>query len=73
MLQDVLGSIVACLVSIINSSMHSGCVPAYFKHAVVQPLLEKKTNLDPSLPQNEKPISQLTLIERFLPNSSLPS
>ncbi|XP_044033242.1 uncharacterized protein LOC122866993 isoform X2 [Siniperca chuatsi] len=51
MLKNVLGSIGPCLMSIINSFLQSGCVPAYFKTAVVLPL-RKKTNLDPPLPKN---------------------
>jgi len=35
-----------CLLTLINSSLSLGCVPAAFKHAVVRPLL-KKPNLDP--------------------------
>lgn len=61
----MLGSIGPCLVSIINSSLQSGCVPAYFKHAVVQPLL-KKTNLDPSSPKNYRPISKLPFTSKIL-------
>ncbi len=41
----VLGSTGPCLISIINSSLQSGCFPAYFKHAVIQPLLKKLTLL----------------------------
>lgn len=37
---NVLGSVGPCLVSIINSSLKPGFIPAYFKHAVVQPLLK---------------------------------
>lgn len=41
---------------LINTSLSSGCVPAAFKHAVVQPLL-KKTNLDPAALASFRPIS----------------
>ena len=64
-LKNALECIGPCLVSIINSSLQSGCVPAYFKHAVVQPLL-KKTNLDPYSPNNYRPISKLPFISKIL-------
>ena len=59
--KNALESIDPCLVSVINSSMQSGCVPAYFKHVVVQ-LLLKKTNFDLYIPNNYRPISQLPFI-----------
>ncbi len=51
--------------AIINTSLLSGCVPSYFKQAAVQPLL-KKTNLDPCLPQNYRPMSKLPFISKIL-------
>ena len=53
------------VLSIINSSLSSGCVPDYFKHAVIQPLL-KKPGLDPSLPNNYRPISKLPFMSKML-------
>lgn len=53
------------LLSIIHNSLTFGQVPIYFKQAVIQPLL-KKTNLDPSLPQNYRPISKLPLMVKVL-------
>jgi len=52
-------------VSIINSSLVSGIVPSYFKHATVQPLL-KKPNLDPKCFNNYRPISKLPFISKVL-------
>ncbi len=43
---EVLDTIGPCIQSIINSSLISGSVPSYFKHAVIQPVLKKAT-LDP--------------------------
>lgn len=56
MFKNVLASVGPCLVSIINSSLNSGFVKAHFKHAILQPSL-KKTNPDPSLLKNYRPIS----------------
>ena len=39
----------------------SGCIPAVFKHAVVQPLI-KKHNIDPSVLSNFRPISKLPFL-----------
>lgn len=44
-----------------------GHVPPYLKHANIQPLL-KKMNLEPSPPQNYRPISKLSLIATFSVN-----
>lgn len=62
-LKNALGTMNPCLVSVINTSLSSGRVPANFKHAVVQPLL-KKVNLDPSVPNNYRPSSKLPLISK---------
>uniref|UniRef100_A0A669AWP7 Reverse transcriptase domain-containing protein n=1 Tax=Oreochromis niloticus TaxID=8128 RepID=A0A669AWP7_ORENI len=58
-------SIGPTLLSIINSSLRQGCVPSYFKHAVVSPLL-KKQNLDPSSASNYRPISKLPFLSKLL-------
>jgi len=46
--KEVFPTIGPLILDFINSSLLSGCFPAAFKHAVVQPLL-KKTNLDPTV------------------------
>uniref|UniRef100_A0A8C6W0R4 Reverse transcriptase domain-containing protein n=1 Tax=Nothobranchius furzeri TaxID=105023 RepID=A0A8C6W0R4_NOTFU len=51
--------------SIINVSLVSGQVPAYFKNAVIHPLL-KKPSLDPSLHSSFRPISKLPFISKIL-------
>ncbi len=63
--KNVIDTIGPCMLSIINNSLTSGQVPGYFKQAVVQPIL-KKTNLDPSLPQNFRPISKLPFMAKVL-------
>ena len=63
--KDAFNAIGFYVLSIVNSSLSSGCVPDYFKHAVIQPLL-KKHNLDPSLPENYRPISKLPFISKIL-------
>ena len=62
--KNVLGSVSTWVLAILNSSLQSGCVPLYFKHACVQPLL-KKTNLDTSLPENYRPISKMPFISKI--------
>uniref|UniRef100_A0A8C8DX31 Reverse transcriptase domain-containing protein n=1 Tax=Oryzias sinensis TaxID=183150 RepID=A0A8C8DX31_9TELE len=49
----------------INLSLSTGVFPNAFKHAIVEPLL-KKSNLDPSVFQNYRPISKLPLISKIL-------
>uniref|UniRef100_A0A8C6KM71 Reverse transcriptase domain-containing protein n=1 Tax=Nothobranchius furzeri TaxID=105023 RepID=A0A8C6KM71_NOTFU len=58
-------SIGPSVLSIINASLVSGQVPAYFKNAVIHPLL-KKTSLDPSLHSSFRPISKLPFISKIL-------
>ena len=49
----------------INLSLSTGSVRSQFKHSIVQPLL-KKTNLDPTLPMNYRPISKLPFMSKLL-------
>uniref|UniRef100_A0A8C6KMM3 Reverse transcriptase domain-containing protein n=1 Tax=Nothobranchius furzeri TaxID=105023 RepID=A0A8C6KMM3_NOTFU len=58
-------SIGPSVLSIINASLVSGQVPAYFKNAVIHPLL-KKPSLDPSLHSSFRPISKLPFISKIL-------
>ena len=51
--------------SLINTCLLSGSVPAAFKHAVVQPVL-KKENLDPSVLSNFRRISKLPFLSKSL-------
>ncbi|KAL1268809.1 hypothetical protein QQF64_034172 [Cirrhinus molitorella] len=55
---DIVGP---CLVSFINRCLSLGTVPTALKHAIVRPLL-KKSNLDPSILSNFRPISHLPFL-----------
>ncbi len=59
---DVVGP---SILSIINSCLASGIVPASFKHAVVQPLI-KNTKLNPTDYANYRPISKLPFLSKVL-------
>jgi len=48
-----------------NLSFSQGIFPSKFKHASVSPIL-KKPNLDPSLPSNYRPISNLNNISKIM-------
>ena len=59
----VFSAIGPCVMDLINSSLMSGCVPAAFKEAVVQPRI-KKQNLDPNVLSNFRPISKLSFFSK---------
>ena len=61
----VFDSVAPFLLRLMNVILSSGCVPAAFKHAVVQPLL-KKPNLDPLVLSNFRPISKLPFLSKIL-------
>ncbi len=65
LLKDVFATIGPSILSIVNSSIITGTVPSYFKHAVVQPLL-KKPNTDPTQLKNYRPISKLPFLSKVL-------
>lgn len=65
LLKDVFNTVGSSILSLVNSSLSSGCVPAAFKHAIVQPLLKKK-NLDPLVLSNFRPISKLPFLSKVL-------
>jgi len=50
--------------AIINSSLAEGVVPASFKNAILQPML--KTQLDPEMCSNYRPIFKLPFISKGL-------
>ncbi len=64
-LKSVFDTVGPSVVSLVNASLSSGCVPAVFKHAIVQPLL-KKNNLDSSILSNFRPISKLPFLSKIL-------
>ncbi len=51
-------------VNIINSSLQTGTFPASLKHAVISPLL-MKNNLDPSVTNKYRPISNLPFLSKI--------
>ncbi|KAL1256504.1 hypothetical protein QQF64_012049 [Cirrhinus molitorella] len=59
---DIVGP---CLVSFINRCLSLGTVPTALKHAIVRPLL-KKSNLDPSIFSNFRPISHLPFLSKLM-------
>ena len=64
-LLEVLDIVAPCLLSIINSSLFSGCGPSYIKTASVQPPLKKHSS-DPSDYSNYRLISKPTFISKIL-------
>ena len=50
---------------IVNLSLESGTVPKAFKKAVLKPLI-KKSNLDPEVLSNYRPVSKLPYLSKIL-------
>uniref|UniRef100_A0A8C2FL91 Reverse transcriptase domain-containing protein n=1 Tax=Cyprinus carpio TaxID=7962 RepID=A0A8C2FL91_CYPCA len=63
--KQVFDSIGPCVVEMINTSLLTGVVPDFFKHAIVEPVL-KKPSLDPLKPINYRPISKLPFMAKIL-------
>uniref|UniRef100_A0A669CPU2 Reverse transcriptase domain-containing protein n=1 Tax=Oreochromis niloticus TaxID=8128 RepID=A0A669CPU2_ORENI len=63
--KEIFPSIGQAVLTVINSSLISGVVPANFKHAVVQPLL-KKPALDHTVLASYRPISKLSFMSKIL-------
>ena len=53
------------ITDIINMSLSSGIVPSSMKQALVTPLL-KKPSLDPEVPKNYRPVSNLSFLSKIL-------
>ena len=62
---DILDDIAPFLLYLFNRSLSEGCIPASQKCALVFPAL-KKSDLDPNLCQNYRPISNLSFISKTL-------
>ena len=66
LLKEELDTAGPSILPVINSSLVNGYVPAYFKHAVIYPLI-KKPNIDPSIPNNYWPVSKLSFLSKNAP------
>lgn len=64
-IKNALNTIGPCITLLMNSSLLSGCFPAVFKHAVIQPVI-KKSNLDPNVLSNYRPVSKLPFMAKVL-------
>jgi hypothetical protein len=62
-LKECVGSLGVPILGIVNQSLQSGCVPSYFKKAVVTPLIKKPT-LDVDNLKNFRPVSNLPVIAK---------
>ena len=65
LLKVYIDSLIEPITEIINYSLHTGVVPACFKHALVTPLLKKPT-LNPDILSNFRPVSNLSFISKIL-------
>lgn len=63
--KEVFSTVGSDVLLFINSCLNAGCIPPALKHAVVQPLIKKKT-LDPSVLSNFRPISKLPFLSKIL-------
>jgi hypothetical protein len=63
MLKTHLAALAPTMSAIINQSLSSGIFPSEWKSALVTPLL-KKSSLDPSVPNNYRPVSNLPFISK---------
>ncbi len=66
LLKEVLPEVIDPLLAIINSSLSLGYVPKTFKLAVIEPVVKKKTQLDPKDQVNYRPISNLPFMSKIL-------
>ena len=62
---DCLDELIPVITDIINTSLISGVVLQCFKHALVKPLL-KKSDLDPELLKNYRPVSDMPFFSKVL-------
>lgn len=63
--KEVFSAVGSFILALINTCFSSGCFPAPFKHAIVQPLI-KKPSLDLSVLSNFRPISKLPFLSKVL-------
>ena len=57
--------LVPVITDIVNKSLLDGVVPCEFKYAIIKPLL-KKSNLDPDILKNYRPVSNLPFLSKLL-------
>ena len=62
---EFLSTLLPYIVKLINTSFTSGVFPTIFKHAYVRPIL-KKSNSDPDVPANYRPISLLPFLSKII-------
>ena len=65
LLKSNIATLAPVLTRIVNLSIESSTMPAIMKHAVVTPLL-KKSDFDPEILSNYRPISNLSFISKLL-------
>ena len=65
LLKDCINELLPLIMSIINNSISTGIFPSQFKQAIVRPLL-KKSDLDPELLKNYRPVSNLNFISKIV-------
>ena len=65
LLKENLDTLLPLLTQIVNSSLSAGDVPDSMKEAIVTPLL-KKSNLDPELLKNFRPVSNLSFVSKLV-------
>ena len=64
-LKQCVDQLTPVITEIINLSLICGLFPELLRHALVRPLL-KKPNLDPEILQNYRPVSNFSLISKFI-------
>ena len=63
--KEIFASVSEDVLAIVNNSLSTGTFPQALKTALVRPLL-KKNNLDPTVPDNFRPISNLPFLSKIL-------
>ena len=61
LLKECIAELLPIITAIVNASLRSAKVPCTFKNAVITPLL-KKASLDPDVPSNYRPVSNLGFV-----------
>jgi len=64
-LKECIVLLVPYITKLFNLSLHTATVPQQFKVSYITPLI-KKPGLDPDLPENYRPISNLSFLSKVL-------